>query len=100
MDFKGEIDLDLESLLHTYKEHPLKIFVFFKGNPLQMKNQNTDVFLYGVTEVDLALLLMNPANIIKGKDLPRNLMGWYHIYDPEDNYKTMGQMKVFSRVFL
>jgi hypothetical protein len=37
---------------------------------------------------------MNPNDLLRGKEAPRRLSGWYHIYDPEDNYRTMGQMKI------
>lgn len=94
MDFTGELDLDFDPLLQTYRDKPLKILVFYRGSPKKQKETSTDLFLYGVAEIDLALLLMNPQELVKGREPPRRLTGWYHIYDAEDNYRTMGQMKV------
>jgi hypothetical protein len=90
LDFKGELDLEFDPLLQTYKDRPLKIVVFYKGSPKQAKEISNDVFLYGISDIDMALLLMNPTDLLRGKEAPRRLTGWYHIYDPEDSYRTMG----------
>lgn len=99
LGFRGEIDIDLESFVSCFSKEPLKIYTFCKrGQATSSRHQNstTDVFLYGQSEVDISMLLLNKQTFetTENNSRVKTLAGWYHIYDPEDPYRTMGQMKV------
>ena len=99
LEFKGEADLELDSLVASFNKEPLKIYVFCRNTPFGIAKGGSEVFLYGVSEIDLSLLLMN-GSFETGTDNERvkTISGWYHIYDPDDHYRTLGQMKVYSPV--
>jgi len=97
LGFRGELDIDLESFVSTFSKEHLKIYTFCKKGPATSRHQgSTDVFLYGQSEIDISMLLLNTKTFetTENNSRMKTLAGWYHIYDPEDPYRTMGQMKV------
>jgi len=96
LEFTGEIDLDLDAFMANFGKNPLRIYTFCQRNSHNIHQGNSDVFLYGQSEIDMSLLLSNHSNFEVSENNVRmkTVAGWYHIYDPEDPYRTMGQMKV------
>lgn len=100
MNFRGEIDVGLDWFLDAHRQRPLRIYVFVRNNTGGYATQKTPnrgdnrSHLFGVTEIDLSLMLLNSQELIWRPNEPRQLSGWYHILDPEDCYKILGQMKV------
>ena len=97
LGFRGELDIDLESFVSTFSKEPLKIYTFCKKSQATSRHQgSSDVFLYGQSEIDISMLLLNNKTFetTENNSRMKTLAGWYHIYDPEDPYRTMGQMKV------
>jgi len=96
LEFRGEIDLDLDSFIANFGKNPLKIYTFCQKHSHNVHQGDSDVFLYGQSEIDMSILLSNHNNfeVTENNARVKTIAGWYHIYDPEDPYRTMGQMKV------
>ena len=93
----GSVDLSLDNILQSFKSRLLRIYIFQKMNPNSSQIFNKDsqnVKVYGLAEIDLSVLLINPDDLAKYPNNPKLLTGWYHIVDTDDGYKILGQMKV------
>lgn len=93
IDLRSEIDTHFETIERISKEDLIKVLVFYTSNQSPLYNQHEEMTLYGVCEVGFDKLFANfsRANRI---NTPRTLTGWYNIYEPEDGYMTVGQIKV------
>jgi len=101
LNFLGEVDLDLDTILASFKSRPLRIYSFQKMalNHQELLNKDaTNVKVYGLSEIDLSLMLLNPNDLLLNPDRPKVLSGWYHIADTDDNYRILGQMKIEVKI--
>lgn len=59
--------------------------------------QESREYLYGVTEIDLSLIFLTTKETLSNNDELKQLSGWYHILNPKDSNKCLGQIRVICR---
>ena len=77
------------------KDDALKILIFYKPYPSHMVSEPLEAMLYGICEISIGPLFANLGKSARN-NTPKTLTGWYNVYDSEEAYRTVGQIKVSS----
>ena len=77
------------------KDDALKILIFYKPYPNHIVNEPLEPMLYGICEISIGPLFANLGKSARN-NTPKTLTGWYNVYDTEEAYRTVGQIKVSS----
>jgi len=93
LNLKSEIETQLDLIESVSKEDTLKILIFYTSSQVQMFAQPAEMTLYGICEVDFSKLFNNSKGSARSST-PKTLTGWYNVYDPDDGYMTVGQVKI------
>ncbi len=92
LNLKSEIETQFDLIESVSKEDTLKILIFYTSGQVQMFAQPEEMTLYGICEVDFSKLFSNKGSA--RPNVPKTLTGWYNVYDPDDGYMTVAQVKV------
>lgn len=96
-DFVSEIDLDIEVAEKIFRENSFTVFLFHEPMQQQSYMQQPEILPYGLCEISLSSLLPNPGRSFRS-NATRTLTGWYDVADPDDDYATIGQIKVTNNI--